>query len=361
MTTTVDLLARCRIFAEFPRPLLDELAALASVAEIPAGRQVTTAGQAPDKLIVVAAGRFRIESAGDEVAQLGVGDAIGEISLIDDGVASANAVALRPSLVVELPSRRSARSSCNRPRACSGWWRSSPSGYAWATDDRARARPGLSQSGAGPRPGISSTPSWPPPPTPGSLTPSARSGNSNPTIWSSSMASGPMPCRHRAGGTNGPPDRSRSAFAPPPRPPPGGPPRSAALAGSLVVGGGRPRPARDHRTDDAAGGRTGRGPRPRWRRLADVGHPRCPRGAARSGLEYDLVVGVSAMSPTAVLLGQGQPFDEIVARTHRFASDIRLGRDLWPSSSSITTGRSLTEAARRPAGTVSWKTSLDRR
>ncbi len=351
MTTTAELLARCRIFAEFPPALLAELAAMASVEEVPAGRRVTTAGHAPDELVVVAAGRFRVESAGDEVAQLGVGDAIGEISLIDDGVASADAVALRPSLVVELPIASIRELLLQQSESLLG--------LAAILAERLRDR------NRQPGPGSPRVVAVRGGPETGALidallaaNPQARVADSDRRIWELEPDHLVLVDGERTDTLSDVELIVRGAGRPVPeqRSPrrldlhlPGRPAQPLSPGASLSIAVDPSDPASVERlTRLAVGGAEalvlgGGG----WRTSATLG---VLEELDTAGFSYDLIVGVSAMSPTAVLVGHEEPFDEIMARAQRFAADIRLGRDLWPSSSSITTGRSLTGAARRACG-----------
>ncbi len=70
------------------------------------------------------------------------------------------------------------------------------------------------------------------------------------------------------------------------------------------------------------------------------------------GLEFDAFIGVSACSPSAVLLGAGRSVPEVVERTMAFGRAISLGRDLGITSTAVTTGKSLTVAARDSCGSL---------
>ncbi len=70
------------------------------------------------------------------------------------------------------------------------------------------------------------------------------------------------------------------------------------------------------------------------------------------GFGYDMFVGVSATSVSAVLLAQDRSAADVAERTMQFARRISLARDFGPTSYSFTTGRSLTAAARTSSGEV---------
>ena len=62
----------------------------------PADMQLTREGEAPRHLFYISKGEVSIRSGGTEIATCGPGSLVGEMSLVDDGPASATAVATTP-------------------------------------------------------------------------------------------------------------------------------------------------------------------------------------------------------------------------------------------------------------------------
>lgn len=103
-----DLLAEADLFGLLPPAAIDGLARLASTRELRRGDVLFEQGDPPDELYVVASGRIAIASKSDDgresvMALMERGDLFGEMSLFDGRGRSAEARALEPSEVVEVP------------------------------------------------------------------------------------------------------------------------------------------------------------------------------------------------------------------------------------------------------------------
>lgn len=97
-------LARSALFEHLGAAALRELAALARRRQYPAGAPICLEGESDGSLFIIATGRVRISagsSDGDErhLNELGPGDLIGEIALLDGGSRSASAIAVDDSEV----------------------------------------------------------------------------------------------------------------------------------------------------------------------------------------------------------------------------------------------------------------------
>jgi CRP/FNR family cyclic AMP-dependent transcriptional regulator len=97
-------LARSALFEDLDAAALRELAALARRRHYPAGAPICIEGESDGSLFIIANGRVRISagsSDGDErhLNELGPGDLIGEIALLDGGSRSASAIAVDDSEV----------------------------------------------------------------------------------------------------------------------------------------------------------------------------------------------------------------------------------------------------------------------
>ncbi len=104
-TDLVEDLRRTTLFADAEPARLSTLAARAYVRRFAAGQLVFTEGEPSEHLYVVRRGRVRILVAsphGEELtlAVLGVGDTIGELSVIDGHARSASAECIEPAELV---------------------------------------------------------------------------------------------------------------------------------------------------------------------------------------------------------------------------------------------------------------------
>jgi signal transduction histidine kinase len=103
---TEDVLAALPLFAELPAEDLARLASSARMRDFPAGQLVMEEGTPPDALFVVVEGEVEItkRSADGEIpiALRGVGEPLGEISLLEDATRTASVKTTRPSVLVEI-------------------------------------------------------------------------------------------------------------------------------------------------------------------------------------------------------------------------------------------------------------------
>jgi CRP-like cAMP-binding protein len=100
-------LARSALFEDLGAAALRELAALARRRKYPAGALICIEGESDGTLFIIATGRVRISAGsigGDErhLNELGAGDLIGEIALLDGGTRSASAVAVDESEIYRI-------------------------------------------------------------------------------------------------------------------------------------------------------------------------------------------------------------------------------------------------------------------
>jgi CRP/FNR family transcriptional regulator, cyclic AMP receptor protein len=103
----VDHLKTVPLFQGMTDGALDAVAALANEVEIAEGTTVTQEGEPGDSFYVIVDGQLRISRHGTTIRDLGPGDFVGEISLVDG----------RPGPPRPLPSDRSTRSSSNDRRS----------------------------------------------------------------------------------------------------------------------------------------------------------------------------------------------------------------------------------------------------
>lgn len=81
---------------------LEEVGQLADEVDVPDGQVLTREGAPGSEFFVIVNGAVRIEQGGSEVATLGPGDFLGEISLLDDRPRTATATAVGPTALLVL-------------------------------------------------------------------------------------------------------------------------------------------------------------------------------------------------------------------------------------------------------------------
>ena len=101
----VDHLKAVPLFQGMTDQALEAVAALANEVAIADGATVTREGDPGDSFFVIVDGRLRISRHGETIRDLGPGDFLGEISLVDGRPRTATAVAVGPvnAIVIERP------------------------------------------------------------------------------------------------------------------------------------------------------------------------------------------------------------------------------------------------------------------
>ncbi len=78
------------------------VAALAEEIDVAAGARIFAEGEIGDALYVVVKGGVRIERHGATIAELGPGECVGELALLDDAPRSATVVAVAPTELLRI-------------------------------------------------------------------------------------------------------------------------------------------------------------------------------------------------------------------------------------------------------------------
>ena len=101
----VDHLKAVPLFQGMTDQALEAVAALANEVAIADGATVTREGDPGDSFFVIVDGRLRISRHGETIRDLGPGEFLGEISLVDGRPRTATAVAVGPvnAIVIERP------------------------------------------------------------------------------------------------------------------------------------------------------------------------------------------------------------------------------------------------------------------
>jgi CRP-like cAMP-binding protein len=98
----VGELGRLQLFAACSRRELEEIGRLADEVSVPAGTKLTREGTGGRECFVIAEGEAVVRIKGRDVARVGPGDIVGEMSLLDREPRSATVVATQPLRVFVL-------------------------------------------------------------------------------------------------------------------------------------------------------------------------------------------------------------------------------------------------------------------
>ena len=96
MPVTADLLRRVPLFNGLTEPSFEAVANLASEADYATGEALVRQGTPGESFIIIVTGRARVERDGKTLRELGPGDFLGEISIIDGSPRTATVTALDP-------------------------------------------------------------------------------------------------------------------------------------------------------------------------------------------------------------------------------------------------------------------------
>jgi CRP/FNR family cyclic AMP-dependent transcriptional regulator len=103
MPVTAELLRSVPLFTAMTDAAIDSIGGLAREVDFATGDELVRQGDNGDSFLVIVAGRARVVQNGDTLRELGLGDYLGEIALIDGGPRTATVTAIEPvrALVVE--------------------------------------------------------------------------------------------------------------------------------------------------------------------------------------------------------------------------------------------------------------------
>ncbi|HVY09668.1 MAG TPA: cyclic nucleotide-binding domain-containing protein [Mycobacteriales bacterium] len=104
-SSPIDMLGEIPLFRGCSKEELRDIDRAATQADFPAGQVLCTEGAVGRELIMLVEGEARIDRGGNEVAQVGPGAFIGEMSLLDGGPRSATVTAITDVKALVLPAR----------------------------------------------------------------------------------------------------------------------------------------------------------------------------------------------------------------------------------------------------------------
>ena len=97
-------LKRIPVFADLDDESLSNIAALAAEVSVPAGKELVREGDYSYDVLAIEEGTASVERSGEHIADLGPGDVIGEMGVLERSQRNATVVATSPMLLVTLTS-----------------------------------------------------------------------------------------------------------------------------------------------------------------------------------------------------------------------------------------------------------------
>lgn len=95
-------LKKIAVFADLGDTDLDTIARLASEVSVPAGKELVREGDYSYDVLAIEEGTAKVERDGEQIAELGPGDVIGEVGVLERGQRNATVTATSPMLLVTL-------------------------------------------------------------------------------------------------------------------------------------------------------------------------------------------------------------------------------------------------------------------
>ena len=97
-------LKRIPVFADLAEEDLQHIAALAAEVSVPEGKELVREGDYSYDVLAIEEGTARVERGGQVIAEIGAGDVIGEMGVLERSQRSATVTATSPMLLMTLTS-----------------------------------------------------------------------------------------------------------------------------------------------------------------------------------------------------------------------------------------------------------------
>jgi len=97
-------LKRISVFADLDDEALGHIAALAAEVSVPAGKELVREGDYSYDMLAIEEGTAKVERGGERIAELGPGDVIGEMGVLQRDQRNATVTATSPMLLATLTS-----------------------------------------------------------------------------------------------------------------------------------------------------------------------------------------------------------------------------------------------------------------
>jgi CRP-like cAMP-binding protein len=95
-------LKKIPVFADLADDALETIAKLASEVSVPSGKELVREGDFSYDLLAIEEGTASVDAQGEHLADLGPGDVVGEIGVLEGAQRNATVVATSPMLLVTL-------------------------------------------------------------------------------------------------------------------------------------------------------------------------------------------------------------------------------------------------------------------
>jgi CRP/FNR family cyclic AMP-dependent transcriptional regulator len=105
MDPKLQLISKVPLFATCDKKSIEEIGRLAEEIDVPAGKVLMREGDSGDAFYVIVSGTVRVDRTGSPPRDLGAGDFLGEIALVDHGPRTATATAVTASRLLVLGHR----------------------------------------------------------------------------------------------------------------------------------------------------------------------------------------------------------------------------------------------------------------
>ena len=105
MDPKLELISKVPLFAGCDKRSIEEIGRLAEEVDVPAGKTLMREGDSADAFYIIVNGSIRIERTGAAPRDLGPGQFLGEIALVDHGPRTATATTTSPARLLVLGHR----------------------------------------------------------------------------------------------------------------------------------------------------------------------------------------------------------------------------------------------------------------
>jgi CRP/FNR family transcriptional regulator, cyclic AMP receptor protein len=110
-------LKKIPVFTDLTEAELEHIAALAAEVSVPTGKELVREGDYSYDVLAIEEGTARVERDGDRLADLGPGDVVGEMGVLERSQRNATVIATSPMLLVTLTSWDIRRLTKTAPKA----------------------------------------------------------------------------------------------------------------------------------------------------------------------------------------------------------------------------------------------------
>jgi CRP/FNR family cyclic AMP-dependent transcriptional regulator len=110
-------LKKIAVFADLADEEIGHIAALAAEVSVPAGKELVREGDYSYDVLAIEEGTARVERNGQQIADIGPGDVVGEMGVLERSQRNATVIATSPMLLITLTSWDIRRLRKSAPKA----------------------------------------------------------------------------------------------------------------------------------------------------------------------------------------------------------------------------------------------------